>query len=488
MYLLLLFSFSLSSLPLPDSIRLDGLIEGFIKYSYTSPARYFLDLGHYDVARAKGIAGLYLNPASLYRIDTLEVGITAHPPRSSHTGMEIGLSSNALFPFGFSIPVDVKSQELGALDFFSIGGKFKKVGIGLGIMQGDIYDLFFSGVGNFDAVINTEFDDSLTHSEIPGIPPEDTIPIRWIIKGEEVLRLMMEGEGRLIAAPFFLSIAYDLDWAGIGLGLKWTRYNIKGNFKGGFEQTISNLDMLIEGRPSDWTVALQVEGKGEIDSIWTNDSWGEFSTAQPSLSLGAQFDLNDFIVGLTMEHYFHSHLRGDYAYLTTIPTALRLPEITYAITSIDTVEKRISGKVEADFGIWDKNRNSSEGNALLSLPSQTALRLGVSAKLPLLFISSSLGMHIIGLADGVGEFYFNTGMEYLSNPPIRMGFIVNWKLYQIGYVKFSPLPIIGMGIGTSYPINRFSIDLALRIGSTPLPLIIDPLTSLSIGCGVRYSL
>lgn len=484
----LLFLFSLFRPPFPDSLKFNGVLEGLVKYSYSSPARYFLNFGYYDVARAEGMVGFYLNPASLYKAHTLEIGITAIPPKSSYSELNIGLSNDIFFPLGFNIPLKINSQEIGALDLFSIVGKFKRVGIGMGIMQGDIYDASFEGEGAFATTIDEEMEDYLTHSDIPNIPSGYSIPVRWIIRGEEVVKLRMEGSGRLETLPIFFGIAYDFDKIGLGMGFKWIRYNAEGNFKSHLEQAISNLTMFLEGMPEDWVLNLIVNGKGSVDSIWSNDCWGRISTSRPSFSLGAKFDFDDFLLGFVIEHYFYGYLKGDYGYIETIPTNLKSPEVTSSHAFVDTVNKCVSGSIGASFGTWDKSMESDSNDVSLLLPSQTALRLGASAKAKLMILGASLGAQQIGTRGGIGEIYFNTGMEYLSNPPLRIGFIITYKFYQLGDKGFSTLPIMSIGAGTTFSFKHFFLDMGLRMGSTTFPGRIYPLASLSIGCGLRYRL
>ncbi len=484
----LLFLFSIFHPPFPESLKFNGVIEGLVKYSYSSPARYFLNFGYYDVARAEGVVGFYLNPASLYKAHTLEIGITAIPPKSSYSELNIGVSNEIFFPLGFNIPLKINSQEIGALDFFSIVGKFKRVGIGMGIMQGDVYDISLEGEGVFATTIDEDMEDYLTHSDVPDIPPGYSIPVRWIIRGEEVIEIEMEGSGKLETLPLFFGVAYDFDKIGVGLGFKWIRYNAEGKFKTHLEQTVSNLTMFLEGMPEDWILNLIVNGEGSTDSIWLNDCWGRISTSRPALSLGAKFDSDDFLLGFVIEHYFYGQLKGDYGYIEMIPTNLRPPEITSSRLFVDTVNRYVSGNIGANFGKWDKSMERDESDVSLSLPSQTALRLGASAKTELMLLGASLGVQQIGTGGGIGEIYFNTGMEYLSNPPLRIGFIITYKFYQLGDKGFSALPIMSIGGGTSFSAKHFSFDVGLRMSSTTFPGRIHPLASLSIGCGLRYRL
>ena len=448
----------------------------------TSPqsALFFLEPGSQDPSGAKGIFGLFSNPASMgfmHRYEgALAFGIGSKSKFSfQYTAVESTEDHGAI-----TLPIDFYYKEKGGLNFIGAGYSFGPLGVGVGILQGDYAGLDLKINGDAAVDLDYQIEDTIYYDY-----DQDTavIPVTWNLTVRCSLEVTGRGKGGISSTPLMLGAGMGFGPLGIGIGLKY--YKFSGDLNS-YISGVTETRTAIMGIPhSGWEGAITAD-VGLSDTLFFNDFGANLSGGRTAFLVGALLDLRVFRIGLSFEKGFSSRIRDINAGYTTINISGG-PEyggIDSIILDEDSLRAgRAVGNAYISYGDFEKDTTINEISGQLKIPGYSEVRLGVGFP----FFNFYGGAIFPSGNKEIGAFYLGTMTSFpLQMVTLRLGTHNRFDYAKDGAGKLIPYRFSSnLGIGATLKTNLgflgknfgFPAEFSLGIRTSLLPLLSGTISS-----------
>ncbi len=423
-----------------------GIYEFSLINSVPEAGLFFLDPGFQNPSKAKGVYGLFSNPAALGFMDKFDVSLS------------FGIGSKAKFNFDYMaiestdsqgavyLPVTFYCKEKGGLNFLGAGYSLGNIGFGIGLLQGN-----YAGVGiniNAEAALDMNYSVEDTIYYLYGSGNQDTavIPVTWNLATQCTLSFSGSSEGGLSSSPLFMGAGAGFGIFGIGVGMKLYKY--KGDLDA-LSAGVTRTASLITGTPHGWNGSINAIANID-DTLYLTELRAKLNGTRTAFSVGALFDLKVLSIGLTYEKGFSTKIKNlDIAY--SLINVSGSPE-ECCIDSIyldpDSLENGTAvGTAYLSYSDFRKDSTYDAITGEAKLPGYSEIRLGLSAS----YFSLYAGAVLPDGKKELGAFYLGTATSIpLPTVTLRFGTHQRVDYFKDGAGSIIPLRISShIGLGAS---------------------------------------
>ncbi|RKZ00751.1 MAG: hypothetical protein DRQ04_05735 [Candidatus Hydrothermota bacterium] len=452
--------------------------QGVYEFSLvnTSPqsALFFLEPGSQDPSRAKGIFGLFSNPASM--------GFLHH----YEGALAFGIGSKSKFSFQYTavestedqgairLPIDFYYKEKGGLNFVGAGYSFGPLGVGIGVVQGDYAGLDLNIKGKTALDLDYQIEDTIYYDY-----DQDTavIPVTWNLTVRCSLDVTGTGKGGISSTPIMLGVGMGFGSFGVGIGLK--HYKFSGDLNSHMSG-VTRTRAIIMGIPhSGWQGSISADA-GLRDTLLMNEFGADLSGGRTAFLVGALLDLRVVKIGLSFEKGFSSRIKDINVGYTVINISGE-PEyagIDSIVLNEDSLRAgRAVGNAYVSYSDFKKDTTINEISGQLKIPGYSEVRLGLGFP----FFNFYGGAILPSGNKEIGAFYLGTMTSFpLQMVTLRFGTHNRFDYAKDGAGKLIPYRFSSnLGIGATLKTSLgflgknfgFPAEFSLGIRTSLLPLL-----------------
>ncbi|MDI6840764.1 MAG: hypothetical protein QMD71_07965 [bacterium] len=451
MFCIYLCSYLCLSVSLTDTTQVSGSLSGELKVSLLTIGG--LNLGYSNPALAQGLNGCIVNPASLSKIKGKSF--------STILGLRFTSKINLLPVFDMSeevgkveVPCDLAFTQPSGINFIAFGTYLKGFGAGFGVIEDFGLGLSSEGKVSLRHTFTDTIPDTLTHTEIQGIPEGVTIPVIWTFTAPVTTTLEANGNIKLSQPKVFFGLAHSLGPFGFGFGA--TYRPIRGQLKLGSSVDANAPCTLKCSETTEWTVNLS--GNTTInENIFKSNGTVELRGDEFTCLTGMILDIGFLKLGGTIEGIPAVTLKlgggNTITYINGAPSIDSLYSEGVVVTG-DT----ISGNIRIKLSKFPDTTRLDEWAGKYKLPHKLGVKLGSAIK---------LGPFTSGLTIGgytSGSYYLSTGFESRLLLPLRVNLEAWNEVYLVGERKLI-IPYLAISASSSFSFGLLQVDLGLKTNS-----------------------
>jgi len=466
-------------------------------YLYPGCNLFFVAPGFANPAISRGLIGFTLNPASMAGNNNSEIMLCTSPTMRTEVHTEFAIPFDSLIEIvdTVRIPTILGVEQMGGFDFLGALFKIKSWRLGIGMQKGDYLGLECSASVMPSASFNIYYADTLTHEDIEGIPVGDSIPVEIELSDTGSILVLGQGSGTYQNNSLCIALSNRLWGLDFGLGWQLTPVQLKGSFDANLSGFMSLSPSLKITPTSDWTIDATFTGEIDADSLLMCQGSGDLQFLLSSLYWGLKKEWRYLSIGLCGDLSIPTLIKGDWQFMTSIPSDL--PKFRFDDDSliVDTLNKIISGKAKLivyDFATED---TSYQGGGEKPFLGTAGLTGGLSLRI-WRFETGFFGGLNTSSDGSYLKMRLGTNLGFRTFIPLRAGLIFHVQYFNIAGIPMTALPVISFGTGTDFNIKRFNIFLNLYGNTTQgaaslfLPGIVEGSANqkafVAMGLGIRY--